>query len=110
MAASNISSASAGSAAKSLKSALAVLQANVMRTGRGFKEYWYVSAAYGFIQAETAPNEQMKREHERDAWERVAVLCYRILATRKPSGVEKDILLQPDLVVRNHLHLHISAK
>lgn len=80
-----------------------------MRTERGFKEYWYISAAYGFMQAETAPNEQIKREHERDAWERMAVLCYRVLATRRTSGVGKDALSPPDLVVCNRFCLRVCT-
>ena len=54
-----------------------------MSTGRGFKEYWWVSGAYSFMQVQITTNEQTKSEREREAWERVASLCYRVIATGK---------------------------
>ncbi|KAF2664136.1 hypothetical protein BT63DRAFT_429676 [Microthyrium microscopicum] len=81
------------SAEKNIEDALSVIQENVMSTGRGFKEYWYVSAAYGFMQARAAPDEQTKNEREQQAWERVAALCYRVIAARKRSFKEKSTIM-----------------
>lgn len=88
----------------SIEAALTILQDNVMTIGRGFREYWFVSAACSFLQVRIATDEKAKVERERQAWDRVATLLYRVLASRKSSTVVNGAVSGTDLVVSNPIY------
>ncbi|KAJ4296717.1 hypothetical protein N0V90_006765 [Kalmusia sp. IMI 367209] len=83
----------------SLECALAVLQDNVMRNQRGFKEFWHLSAAYNYTIAQSVATDSRKLELEREAWERVAALLYRVTAAQKNSAVANGTLSQAESLI-----------
>jgi hypothetical protein len=77
---------------QSMNDALDLLQQSIMRVRAGFKDYWFVSAAYTLLQLRSSTDKQLKKERQQAAWEKVRVLYYRVLASQKNLAAEKSAL------------------
>ena len=75
---------------QSMNEALDLLQHSVMRVGSGFKDYWFASAAYTLLQLRSSTDKQLRKERQRAAWEKVGMLYYRVLASRKDLAAENS--------------------
>ncbi|PWY69008.1 hypothetical protein BO94DRAFT_590587 [Aspergillus sclerotioniger CBS 115572] len=73
-----------------VNSALDLLSQRITRLGTGYTHYWYISAAYTFLQLVLSPTDQSGRKEE--AIERVVRQYHRILAHQEDLHKAKEVL------------------
>ncbi|PYI11245.1 hypothetical protein BO78DRAFT_382551 [Aspergillus sclerotiicarbonarius CBS 121057] len=73
-----------------VNSALDLLSQRITRLGTGYTHYWYISAAYTFLQLVLSPTDQSARKEE--AIERVVRQYHRILAHQEDLHKAKEVL------------------
>ncbi|RAK95652.1 uncharacterized protein BO80DRAFT_368188 [Aspergillus ibericus CBS 121593] len=73
-----------------VNSALDMLSQRIARLGTGYTHYWYISAAYTFLQLILSPTDQSARKEE--AIERVVRQYHHILAHQEDLHKAKEVL------------------
>jgi hypothetical protein len=74
------------SAINTVEQALSLVQEGVMRIGQGFKEYWYLSAAFSVLQKRNPIPSNISQEQA--AVDRIASIYYRVLGSQEDLWAE----------------------
>ena len=60
---------------------LEILQDQLLRLGKGFREYWVVSATWGLLKSKFEPDQA--ESAKKAAVDRIMTLCYKVLASQE---------------------------